>query len=311
MDAKLSVVIPTLNSVTYLEDCLCSLECQTIKNFEVLFIDDGSTDGTREKILQRNDPRFRLIEGGGKGISSSLNLGLEIARSEFVARMDADDICLPDRFEKQLEAMHNDGNIGVCATNVRLLGVDWDFWGKDATDHKDFFTRLLYQNPICHPSVMFRKSLLLKHELYYDVNLRDTEDFDFFSRAVEKIKFKGLSQQLLIYRFHNAQSTFKAIDSGKKNYLNIIKNNFERRLNLTLTQEDLDLFWYDFIPKKLPVSKLSRIFLPVRNDSLYDYNFIDNFIKNKAKQYLLNVDKNFLLRSIDNIKFKFYERSSN
>ena len=65
MDAKLSVVIPTLNSVTYLEDCLCSLECQTIKNFEVLFIDDGSTDGTREKILQRNDPRFRLIEGGG------------------------------------------------------------------------------------------------------------------------------------------------------------------------------------------------------------------------------------------------------
>ncbi len=311
MDTILSVVIPTLNSVKYLEDCLCSLECQTFKSFEVLFIDDGSTDGTREKILQRNDPRFRLIEGGGKGISSSLNLGLELARSEFVARMDADDICLPDRFEKQLEAMQNDGNIGVCATNVRLLGVDWDFWGKDAIEHKDFFTRLLYQNPICHPSVMFRKSLLLKHELYYDASIRDTEDFDFFSRAVEKLKFKGLSQQLLIYRFHNAQSTFKAIDNGKKNYLNIIKNNFERRFNVSLIQEDLDLFWYDFIPKKLPVASFDKIFSPTRNNSLYDYGLIDNFIKNKVQQYLLNVDKNFLLKYIDKIKFKFYERSSN
>lgn len=297
----ISVVIPTFNAGKYLKPCIDSLISQTEQRFEVIFVDDGSTDDTIEIINSVHSDKFRIVSGKKLGIAAALNVGIQHAIGKFIARMDADDICYPDRFEIQLNEFIKDPDLGLCAGNVDLMGVEWPFWGKDCASHKEYLTRLIWELPICHPSVMWNKQIFIDKNLFYDESFRDTEDFELFSRAVTQIKFKGISKSLIRYRIHPNQSTLKG-DKGYANYLKIIDRNFYERSGRHIPVAVQRLFWYDTRIQNNPIFPLVKAFRSIKSLNVLDKRRIRSYIMSRYLKYL--ADNSIKSRSMNIYFFK-------
>ena len=281
----ISVIIPTFNAAKFLKPCINSLISQTEQRFEVIFIDDGSTDETINIINASSLRNYKIISGRRNGISSALNLGIRIAKGKYIARMDSDDICFPDRFENQLNEFLADPSLGFCAGNVELLGVDWSFWGAKCISHKDYLTRLLWEMPVCHPAVMWNKRIFEDNKLFYNEAFRDTEDFELFSRAVMKVKFKGVEKPLIKYRIHPNQATYRG-DKEYNNYLKIIDRNFYERSGQHVPKEVLNMFWYESTIQKNPIFPLVRVFRSVRSLNELDRRSIRSYILSRYLKYI-------------------------
>jgi glycosyltransferase involved in cell wall biosynthesis len=166
----ISVVMPVYNGEKYLNEAIESILNQTYRDFEFIIINDGSQDNTQMIIEEyaNNDPRIRIISRENRGLIASLNQGLENAHGKFIARMDADDISEPNRFELQLDLMER--------TNLDICGCHY-FWINTAGDYirtsivplepKSFLNCLALTVPFAHPSVMIRKQFLLDTKLKY------------------------------------------------------------------------------------------------------------------------------------------------
>lgn len=163
---KVTVLIVVYNGEKYIKDCIKSIVDQTFTDFELLIVDDGSTDKTREIIKDFDDMRIRLISNEHDYIAS-LNLGLKEAQGEYIARMDADDIMYPLRLEEQVEIMDAHPEIDVCGTWSRAFGlVTFDIQrGKYKIQNP--LAELLLQNIFTHPTMMIRNAFLVKHGLEY------------------------------------------------------------------------------------------------------------------------------------------------
>ena len=119
---KISVVMPAYNAENYIREAIDSILAQTFRDFEFLIIDDGSTDHTVEIIRSYSDSRIRLYQNErNMGVAATLNRGLDLARGEYIARMDADDISLPERFAKQAAYMDAHPDVAVCGSNIILF----------------------------------------------------------------------------------------------------------------------------------------------------------------------------------------------
>ncbi len=195
---SISVVMPAYNASRFIGESIESILNQTLKNFELIIVNDGSTDDTVDIVNSYNDPRIRLIHNPENlGIVATLNNGITEARSEFIARLDADDIAVANRLEEQLKYM-------LANPDVELLGT----WAKTFTDNvhdsedwtisnRDLTFNLLFFNPIIHSSVVFRKSTILREGMYRQ---NYAEDYDLWSRLLHKYKMYVLEQPLVFYR---------------------------------------------------------------------------------------------------------------
>lgn len=280
-----TVLIPTYNAEQYLFESISSVLNQTIADIEILIVDDGSQDDTIQIINSFNDDRIKLVDGPRKGIAAALNYGISLAKGTYIARMDADDICLPNRFEMQKKLLEASEDYGLCAGNVQLLGVEWPFWGRDCIKPIQFYTRLLWEMPLAHPCVMWKREKFIEHNLFYDESYKDTEDFEFFSRAIKHVEFVGTEEVLLKYRIHENQATVRATDKGKCNYLKIIKRNFQDRLGVKLSSDDLELFWYESEINQNPYKTLLRAFEPALCSNEYSNEEIYKYIGHMLDKY--------------------------
>ncbi|MGI5861228.1 MAG: glycosyltransferase [Myxococcales bacterium] len=162
----LSVLLPARNAEPWLEEALGSIEAQTFGDFELLAVDDRSTDATRAILEQasRRDRRIRVITGPGTGICGALNAGLAECRAPFIARMDADDIALPRRFEAQLAALEADPRLAAVGSRVECFPREglsegflaYEAWLNSLTASADLLRDRLIESPIVHPSAMLR-----------------------------------------------------------------------------------------------------------------------------------------------------------
>ena len=123
-----SVVMPTLNAEKYLAEAIDSILKQTFSDFEFLIIDGGSVDKTVSIIKSYQDKRIRLLNGSGKNIAADLNIGLEAATGEYIARMDADDVALPERFAKQVDFLEKNSDVAILGSSVITIDAE----GKEA-----------------------------------------------------------------------------------------------------------------------------------------------------------------------------------
>lgn len=199
----LSVVMATYNGEAFIKEAIQSVLDQTYTDFEFLIVDDGSTDTTASIVSSFKDERIIYIKKrANTGIANSLNLGIVKAKGQYIARMDDDDVCMPERFEKQLEILEHQNNIVVCGTTVLLK----DRAARVYPEHyENIKMALLFSNPITHPTVMMRKDVLLNFP--YNSNMVPSEDYDLWSRLIEKGEFYIIQSPLLLYRQHLLSET--------------------------------------------------------------------------------------------------------
>lgn len=200
-----SVVLPAYNAEKYVREAVQSILAQSFTNFELIIINDGSTDGTPAILekLREHDSRVILISRENKGLVESLNEGIDLARGIWVARMDADDIALPQRFERQLEWLEQTG-ADICGSWVKNFGLlDQRVVQLRQTDEA-IKMEMLFACPFAHPAVMMSTTLVKK--LRYDKAWEKAEDYDLWVRAaVAGWKMTNVPDVLLQYRIHPAQ----------------------------------------------------------------------------------------------------------
>lgn len=197
----LSVLLPVRNGRPFLQPALRSLLAQTMGDFEVLVLDDGSTDGSPELARSLGDERIRVIEDGQhRGLSARLNQGVQLARGDLVARMDADDLCLPRRFERQQAflAAHPEVDLVGCRAAVfrdgEVLGL-LPF----AAEHEALVAQPWHTIPLPHPTWMGRRAWFLRHP-YRTPEVKRAEDQELLVRAAPVSRYACLPDVLLAYR---------------------------------------------------------------------------------------------------------------
>ncbi len=205
----ISVILTVFNGEKFLKEAIESILNQTYQEFELIIIDDGSTDSTLQIIDSYHELRIRLIENGhNRGQSYSRNLGIQKSKGEYIAIMDADDIALPNRLEIQYEYLKSNTEISLCGSWIEVIGEEGDFKKirKVPTDNFEIKADLIFNCPIIHPTVMFVKKDFVENGFFYDEEFRYAQDMELWSRAMFKLNFSNIPLPLLKMRFGNSNS---------------------------------------------------------------------------------------------------------
>lgn len=232
LNPKISVLMPVYNCELYIKEAVDSILGQTFSDFEFIIIDDASTDSTASILKKYDDPRIQLIvKPQNSGYTNSLNYGLSIAKGEYIARMDGDDISLPERFAKQVAFLDVNPDIILCGTLFKIIGKDQII--TVAEQHEDIKLAMLRDCCIGHPTVMMRKSYFDKFSLRYDITKEPAEDYDLWTRLLIIGKLYNLQEVLLHYRLHDLQVSQKRneqqINTAKEIKINLLNHlGFER-----------------------------------------------------------------------------------
>lgn len=243
----ISVVMPVYNAEKYLDEAIQSILNQTYEDFEFIIINDGSTDGSLEiiKKYKNQDERIVLISRENRGLITSLNEGIEKANGKYIARMDADDISLSERFEKQIELMRSQ-DIDICGGNYLSINGDGSLFSLNLTpqSHEFCTLSLISKVPFAHPTVMIKKEFLDKYNCRYGQSeYKKAEDLDLWIKMHQKgAKFGNVSELTLKYRIiENSlskvndkkirQETTKMLNkfylNNKKDVEELLNKNFE------------------------------------------------------------------------------------
>lgn len=214
MQDLISILLPVKNGGDYLYTALDSLCQQTYRLFECIVIDDHSDDGASHAAIQKlNDSRFNLINNQGTGIVDALNTGIAVSKGDFIARMDADDISLTQRFERQITFLQTNRAIDFCGTKINYFSdtktIDqgltvYQEWINAQESHKDICNNMFVECAMPHPSFMLRRQLLEKLDGYQDNGW--AEDYDIVLRAYcLGARFGKPKEILLNWRDHHTR----------------------------------------------------------------------------------------------------------
>ena len=238
-----SIVMPIYNSETYLDEAILSIIHQTYQNWELLVINEFGSNEEGKRIINRYaaiDSRIRLIQNSKRlGIAESLNEGLRQAKGEYIARMDGDDISLPKRIEKQVEFMEENKDILLCGVQVEVFGSEkWDW--KLETDPARIRTDALFYSPCVHPTILFRRDVINKYNVFYNKDYKASEDYDFFTRILEFGEIANLKEVLFKYRLYGTNATYINNNIGFKIYSNVMERQFHK-LGIDFSRQEVDL----------------------------------------------------------------------
>ncbi len=232
MQPLVSVILPVFNTEKYIAKSIQSILDQTFTNFELIIINDGSTDNTETIIKRFRDPRIVYVENpGNKGLIFSLNRGIDVARSDIIARMDADDVAIGSRLKKQYEFLLSHPDYGLVASQVQLIdenGKYLEIW-KDAKHEEDIFYKLHFVNVLYHSTVMFRRKLV--QDLGgYDKDALHMEDYALWLKLSKKTKIYQFNEVLVNLRILNESISRKHKKIQHDNVVKVVK---EGLFNLT------------------------------------------------------------------------------
>jgi glycosyltransferase involved in cell wall biosynthesis len=213
---KISILMPVRNEERYLQAALDSLYRQTCSDWELIAVDDGSSDQTATILAGATgrDSRVKVVHREGGGLVAALNAGLEVCQSPLVARLDGDDICHPQRLELQSDYLNLHPDTGLLACNFRHFPrtglkqgmIDYESWQNGLSDHALILRDLFVESPFVHPGIMTRRTILKNLSGYQDNGW--PEDYDLWLRmAANGVQFARLPQTLLFWRDHPERAT--------------------------------------------------------------------------------------------------------
>ena len=241
-EPAVTVLMPVYNGGAHLAPAMASILKQSFEDFEFLVINDGSRDASREIVLSFRDPRIRLLDNPGNlGLIASLNRGLAAARGRYLARMDADDLSLPQRLARQYEVLENRPEVGLCASAVQVISdsppkrVWWV-----PTGHALIKAHLLFRSALPHPTFMLRRSVLEEHGIAYSQEYPHAEDYALLCALSRVCRLAGVSQPLLRYRQHAGSSSLRH-GREQREVSDRVREGLLRDLDLEPTPEELAL----------------------------------------------------------------------
>ncbi|WP_236974820.1 glycosyltransferase family 2 protein [Membranihabitans maritimus] len=237
----ISVILPVYNGEKYLKDAIDSILYQTYNDFELIVVNDCSTDNTSTILATYSDPRLRIITNSENlKISKSLNKGIKIAKGEYIARMDADDVSHLKRFEKQIKCFKENPNFGVIGTAHKLIGHSkgTKYRPKNPEENK---LRLLFHTCCTHPSVMVRKDILEKYSIHYSPEYVPAEDYHLFYTLSKHTEIFNIDEVLLDYRTFTPTISQGKYHDGKKQIDKKIKKHIFSDIGIQYTEQELNL----------------------------------------------------------------------
>lgn len=208
-----SVVMSVFNGAGHLREAIASVLEQTLHDLELVVINDGSTDSSSEILDEyaRRDVRMRVYHRHNQGLITSLNFGIQVARAKYIARMDADDICLGDRLSRQCAYMEANQSVAVLGGAVEVIDARGNSLGQlsfPVENHAIDRALMMGQCAFCHPSVLMRAEVIRALGGYRPVAL-DAEDYDLWLRVSDAHVMANLSVPVLRYRRHSAQVSIR------------------------------------------------------------------------------------------------------
>ena len=231
-EIPMTVLMPTFNVERYVREAVASIVGQTWRDFELLIVDDGSTDGTRAALAELTDPRIRILHMEHGGLAAALRLGLDLARGRYIARADGDDVLVPHRLAVQKERLDRAPNVVMVHSLAQpmdvegrtLPGVLGEVRSSTATKWL-----LLWRNPIMHPTVMLRTDSLRRHDINFRPELYRAEEFDVWNRLALHGDFEILPEALVRYRLHPQSMTrLNPAEAQLAAFTRVISETFER-----------------------------------------------------------------------------------
>lgn len=237
MIPAVSVIMPVYNCVSYIKESVDSILSQTFRDFEFLIIDDHSTDGTFEYLQTLQDTRIKLTrKPHNTGYVRSLNMALDMAQGEYIARMDGDDISLPERFSKQVGFMNSHPDVLVVGTCYKFLGTDQVV--KMPQTYEEAKVISIMHVPVAHPTAFIRRSVLNSNQLRYNEKMEPAEDYDLWTRILDIGKIENLPETLLLYRRHSEQESIKKLTRLVEAAVEIRSTRLEKLLSFRNKQYD-------------------------------------------------------------------------
>lgn len=240
-----SVLMPVYNTAPYLREAMDSMLSQTFADFELIVLDDCSPDNAEEILDTYDDPHIVRYKGEKNvGLSNVLNIGIEMARGKYIARMDSDDISLPNRLQVQVDYLEAHPEIDLVSVGMQLFGAKDEVWIRELNPEK-VKINALFHSPVLHASSVWRKDSFEKHALHFCQEMVPAEDYDLWTRALLKgLKLVNLPEVLYKYRIHPSQATLQIDKTTAKS--KEVQQNYLRAALPNLSEKKLQRF-----PEKL------------------------------------------------------------
>ncbi|WP_448701617.1 glycosyltransferase [Mucilaginibacter sp. AW1-3] len=214
----ITVLMPAYNAERYIAEAIASVLQQTYADFELIIVNDGSTDGTRNIIRTFKDPRIKLIDQPNMGVAAALNTGLEHATAPYIARFDADDICYPERLEKQLHFLQHNPEYILVGSDAEYIIENGDFlfnFQCIAHTHDEIMAKLYFYCPFIHPTVMYKKESV-RNAGGYPNHAHNFEDYLLWTNIARIGKLYNMPQPLIKYRLNPTSVTIDERWRGKR-----------------------------------------------------------------------------------------------
>jgi glycosyltransferase involved in cell wall biosynthesis len=292
--------MPVYNGAKYLNEAIDSILDQTFSDFEFLIMDDCSTDQSINQVKSYNDPRIKLIVNKKNiGQSATLNKGLELARGKYIARMDQDDISMPERLERQSKFMKDNPEVDVVGTWLQLMGKYNEIFELE-TKSEDIKMNLLTNENLAHPTVMIRKRTLVKYDLNYNPAYSVAQDYDLWVRMFDFCSFANIPEALIKYRMHDNQNS-KILWEQNQVETNRILTNLLKKIGIQPDDSDLIIhkklftgYGIDSLFTGEVLKYLMRLKKTNLCKNIFEPVIFNEFLKIKWRRFMLN-QKNKLL----------------
>ena len=208
---QVSIIMPVYNTAPYLREAMDSMLSQTFTDFELIVLNDCSPDNAEEVLNTYNDPRIVRYKGEKNvGLSNVLNSGIEMARGKYIARMDSDDISLPNRLQVQVDYLEAHPEVDLVSVGMQLFGDKDEIWIREQSFEELKISALFY-SPVLHASSVWSKDSFERNGLRFRQEMVPSEDYDLWTRALVKgLRLVNLAEVLYKYRIHGSQATLQA-----------------------------------------------------------------------------------------------------
>lgn len=236
-----SILMPVYKTAPYLREAMDSMLSQTFTDFELIVLDDCSPDNAEEILDSYTDPRIVRYKGEkNAGLSNVLNVGIGMARGKYIARMDSDDLSMPERLQIQVDYLEAHPDIDLVSVGMRLFGAKDEVWLREQDPEKVKIIAL-FHSPILHASSMWRRDSFEKHGLRFRQEMVPAEDYDLWTRALVKgLRLVNLRQVLYKYRIHPEQATTQTDKTTSKSRM--VQQNYLASTLPSLSEKRRNLF---------------------------------------------------------------------